>query len=89
MGKSGHIAILWRPCGPPAPQRCISTGEASHGDLGIITESDVVLALTWSGETVELSNIFHYCNRYGVTLIVATAQPTARPRARRHLPEFA
>lgn len=77
MGKSGHIArkiaATMRSTGTSALY--LHPGEASHGDLGVITESDVVLALTWSGETSELSDIFHYCNRYGVTLIVATSQP--------------
>ncbi|NIJ38684.1 arabinose-5-phosphate isomerase [Sphingopyxis panaciterrae] len=77
MGKSGHIArkiaATMRSTGTSALY--LHPGEASHGDLGVITESDIVLALTWSGETSELSDIFHYCNRYGVTLIVATSQP--------------
>lgn len=77
MGKSGHIgrkiAATLRSTGTPA--LFLHPGEASHGDLGVITENDVVFAITWSGETSELYDIFHYCHRFGVTLIVATAWP--------------
>ncbi|MEJ2409012.1 MAG: KpsF/GutQ family sugar-phosphate isomerase [Novosphingobium sp.] len=77
MGKSGHIgrkiAATLRSTGTPA--LFLHPGEASHGDLGLITEDDVVLAITWSGETSELTDIFHYCRRFGVKLIVATARP--------------
>jgi arabinose-5-phosphate isomerase len=76
MGKSGHIArkiaATMRSTGTSALY--LHPGEASHGDLGVITASDVVLALTWSGETVELSDILHYCSRLGVKLIVATSR---------------
>ena len=77
MGKSGHIgrkiAATLRSTGTPS--LFLHPGEASHGDLGLITETDVVFAITWSGETSELTDIFHYCNHFGVTLIVATAWP--------------
>ena len=75
MGKSGHIArkiaATMRSTGTSALY--LHPGEASHGDLGVITKQDVVLAITWSGETGELGDILHYCNHYGVTLIVATS----------------
>ena len=75
MGKSGHIArkiaATMRSTGTSALY--LHPGEASHGDLGVITKQDVVLAITWSGETAELNDILHYCNHYGVTLIVATS----------------
>lgn len=77
MGKSGHIgrkiAATLRSTGTPA--LFLHPGEASHGDLGIITERDVVFAITWSGETTELKDIFEYCKRFGITLIAATAWP--------------
>jgi len=85
MGKSGHIAnkiaATMRSTGTSALY--LHPGEASHGDMGLITAEDVVLAITWSGETAELGDIFHYCSRYGVKLIVATSQPesTAGPAA--------
>lgn len=76
MGKSGHvgrkIAATLRSTGTPA--LFLHPGEASHGDLGLITDKDVVLALTWSGETSELNDIFHYCKRFGIALIVATSR---------------
>jgi arabinose-5-phosphate isomerase len=77
MGKSGHIArkiaATMRSTGTSAVY--LHPGEASHGDLGLITPDDVVLAITWSGETSELGDVFRYCNQYGVTLIVATSFP--------------
>lgn len=77
MGKSGHIArkiaATMRSTGTSA--LFLHPGEASHGDLGVIGRDDVVLAITWSGETKELNDIFHYCRHYGVELIVATAHP--------------
>jgi arabinose-5-phosphate isomerase len=64
MGKSGHIArkiaATMRSTGTSALY--LHPGEASHGDLGVITKQDVVLAITWSGETAELGDILHYCN---------------------------
>jgi len=75
MGKSGHvarkIASTMRSTGTSASY--LHPSEASHGDLGIISKGDVVLAFTWSGETSELSDIFHYCRMYDVPLVVATA----------------
>lgn len=75
MGKSGHIArkiaATMRSTGTSALY--LHPGEASHGDLGLVTKQDVVLAITWSGETAELGDIFRYCHAYGVTLIVATS----------------
>lgn len=77
MGKSGHIArkiaATMRSTGTSAVY--LHPGEASHGDLGMITRDDVVLAITWSGETSELGDVFRYCNQYGVKLIVATSFP--------------
>ncbi|WBO23041.1 KpsF/GutQ family sugar-phosphate isomerase [Sphingomonas abietis] len=75
MGKSGHIArkiaATMRSTGTSALY--LHPGEASHGDLGVITPQDIVLAITWSGETAELGDIFHYCHSQDVTLIVATS----------------
>ncbi|MCW6531261.1 KpsF/GutQ family sugar-phosphate isomerase [Sphingomonas sp. MMSM20] len=76
MGKSGHVArkIAATMCSTGTSALYLHPGEASHGDLGIITREDVVLAITWSGETTELGDILQYCRRYGVPLIVATSQ---------------
>jgi arabinose-5-phosphate isomerase len=77
MGKSGHvgrkIAATFASTGTPA--LFVHPGEASHGDLGMITNSDVILALSWSGETAELKNLTDYSRRYRISLIAMTAYP--------------
>jgi len=74
MGKSGHvgskIAATLASTGTPA--FFVHPGEASHGDLGMITSQDVVLALSNSGETDELVNILPLIKRLGVPLITMT-----------------
>jgi arabinose-5-phosphate isomerase len=76
MGKSGimgrKIAATMTSTGTPS--MFLHPGEASHGDLGMIAPDDVVLALTWSGETTELGDIIAYCRRFKVTLIVITSR---------------
>jgi len=76
MGKSGIIArkIAATMTSTGTPSLYIHPGEASHGDLGMITPEDVVLALTWSGETPELSDIISFCRRFGAKLIVVTSR---------------
>jgi arabinose-5-phosphate isomerase len=75
MGKSGHvgrkIASTFASTGTPALY--VHPAEASHGDLGMITSSDVILALSWSGETAELKNLTDYSRRYNIGLIAMTA----------------
>ena len=75
IGKSGHIgqkiAATFASTGTPA--FFVHPSEASHGDLGMITSDDVILALSWSGETVELKNIIIYSRRFRVPLIAITA----------------
>src|SRR5215475_12761141 len=65
MGKSGHvgqkIAATLSSTGTPA--QFVHPAEASHGDLGMITAQDVILALSWSGETAELANLISYSRR--------------------------
>ncbi len=77
MGKSGlvgrKIAATLSSTGTPA--LFLHSSEASHGDLGMISTGDIVFALSWSGETTELGAIIAYCRRFGVRLIVATANP--------------
>lgn len=75
IGKSGHIArkIAATMCSTGTAALYLHPSEASHGDLGIISEDDVVLAITWSGETAELGDIFNFCQLYGLPLVVATA----------------
>ena len=75
MGKSGHvgrkIAATFASTGTPA--YFVHPGEASHGDLGMITRDDVIMALSWSGETVELKDLLDYSRRFRIGLIAVTA----------------
>jgi arabinose-5-phosphate isomerase len=77
MGKSGHVArkIASTFASTGTPAYFVHPGEASHGDLGMIANNDVILALSWSGETAELKNITDYSRRYGIKLIAITAIP--------------
>ncbi len=77
MGKSGHIGskIAATLASTGTPSFFVHPGEASHGDLGMLTEEDVVLAISNSGETKELSDIVLYCKRYGIPLIAITKNP--------------
>jgi arabinose-5-phosphate isomerase len=74
MGKSGHvarkIAATFASTGTPA--QFVHPAEASHGDLGMITGADAVLALSNSGDTVELSDIVGYTRRFRIPLIAMT-----------------
>ena len=72
MGKSGHIArkIAATLASTGTPSFFVHPGEASHGDLGMITQKDVVLALSNSGETDELLTILPVIKRQGIPLIV-------------------
>lgn len=76
IGKSGHVArkIAATLASTGTPAYFVHPSEASHGDLGMVTREDVVLALSWSGETVELSNILTYSRRFAVPLIAVTSQ---------------
>src|SRR4029453_11911665 len=75
MGKSGHVglkvAATLSSTGTPA--FFVHPSEASHGDLGMITKQDVILAFSWSGETVELGNLVSYSRRFAVPLIAVTS----------------
>ena len=74
MGKSGHIAgkIAATLASTGTPAFFVHPGEASHGDLGMITVSDVVLALSNSGETGEIITILPIIKRLNVPLIAMT-----------------
>ena len=75
MGKSGHIghkiAATLSSTGTPA--LFVHPAEASHGDLGMITPDEVIMALSWSGETAELKNLIDYSRRFRIGLIGVTA----------------
>ncbi len=77
MGKSGHIAgkIAATLASTGTPAFFVHPGEASHGDLGMITATDVVLAISNSGETPEILTILPLIKRLGVPLIAMTGQP--------------
>ncbi len=80
MGKSGHIGdkIAATLASTGTPAFFVHPGEASHGDLGMITERDVVMALSNSGETDELITIVPIIKRLGVPLISLTGNPSSR-----------
>ena len=77
MGKSGHVgrklAATFASTGTPA--HFVHPAEASHGDLGMIGRGDVVLMLSWSGETRELGDMIGYCKRFGVRTVALTGSP--------------
>lgn len=77
MGKSGHIGrkIAATLASTGTPSFFVHPAEASHGDLGMLTEEDVVLAISNGGESKELSDILIYCKRYGIPLIAMTKNP--------------
>ncbi|MGZ8240333.1 MAG: KpsF/GutQ family sugar-phosphate isomerase [Methylobacter sp.] len=79
MGKSGHIAgkIAATLASTGTPAFFVHPGEASHGDLGMITRQDVVLALSNSGETEEIIRILPIIKRLGVPLIALTGNPAS------------
>ncbi len=75
IGKSGHVArkIAATLASTGTPSYYIHPGEASHGDLGMITDSDVVILLSNSGENNELIDLIHYCKRFHIPLIGMTS----------------
>ena len=77
IGKSGHIGmkIAGTLSSTGTPASFVHPSEASHGDLGMITRDDVILAFSWSGETVELGNLVSYSRRFAVPLIAVTSNP--------------
>lgn len=76
MGKSGHIGhkIAATLASTGTPAFFVHPAEASHGDLGMISDGDAVLALSNSGETPELSDLVSYTRRFGIPLIGMTGK---------------
>ena len=76
LGKSGHIgrkvAATFASTGTPAS--FVHAAEAGHGDLGMITTDDVILALSWSGEQPEMKTLIAYAKRFRIALIAMTAE---------------
>lgn len=75
MGKSGHIArkIAATLASTGAPAQYVHPAEASHGDLGMVTRHDAILAFSNSGETNELSDLIEYSRRFDIPLVAVTA----------------
>lgn len=75
VGKSGHIgsklAATLASTGTPA--FFVHPAEANHGDLGMIASDDVVIAMSWSGESAELKGIVSYARRFSIPLIAITS----------------
>jgi arabinose-5-phosphate isomerase len=75
LGKSGHvarkIAATFASTGTPA--FFVHAAEASHGDLGMITPDDVIIALSWSGEQPEMKNLVNYSRRFAIPMIAVTS----------------
>ena len=84
MGKPGHIArkIAATLASTGQPASFVHPAEASHGDLGMVQSGDVVLAISWSGETAELAAIVTFAKRYAIPLIAMTATPAVRSAAK-------
>jgi arabinose-5-phosphate isomerase len=77
VGKSGHVArkIAATFASTGAPAFFVHANEASHGDLGMIGQDDVVVGLSKSGEIRELADVLAYSKRFDIPLIAITAQP--------------
>ena len=77
MGKSGHVArkIASTLASTGTPAFYLHPAEASHGDLGMVAAGDVVLALSWSGETPELRDVINYCKRFALPLLAISSEP--------------
>ncbi|MEW5727128.1 MAG: KpsF/GutQ family sugar-phosphate isomerase [Pseudomonadota bacterium] len=76
MGKSGHVArkIAATLASTGTPAFFVHPAEASHGDLGMVAQGDVVVALSNSGETPELGDVVGYTRRFGIALISITSR---------------
>jgi len=75
VGKSGHIGskIAATLASTGTPAFFVHPSEANHGDLGMIARDDAIIALSWSGETVELKGIVAYARRFAIPLIALTS----------------
>ena len=76
LGKSGHVArkIAATLASTGTPAFFVHAAEAGHGDLGMITADDVILALSWSGEQPEMKTLITYAKRFRIALIAMTAE---------------
>ncbi len=79
VGKSGHVAgkLAASLASTGTPAFFVHPAEANHGDLGMIARDDVVIALSWSGETTELKGVLSYASRFSIPLIAITRSRTS------------
>src|SRR3954465_4651087 len=79
LGKSGHVArkIAATLASTGTPAFFVHAAEASHGDLGMITPDDVIIALSWSGEQPEMKNLVNYSSRFAIPMIAVTSNATS------------
>ena len=79
MGKSGHVAakIAATLASTGTPAFFVHPSEANHGDLGMIARDDVIIALSKSGEAMELGGTLAYAKRFSIPLVAMTADPTS------------
>jgi len=77
MGKSGHIGrkVAASLASTGTPSFFVHPAEAAHGDLGMITTNDIVIAISNSGEAKELVDVLNYCKRFGIKIIAITKNP--------------
>ena len=75
LGKSGHVArkVAATLASTGTPAFFVHAAEASHGDLGMITPDDVIIALSWSGEQPEMKNLVNYSARFAIPMIAVTS----------------
>ena len=76
LGKSGHVArkIAATLASTGTPAFFVHAAEAGHGDLGMITADDVILAMSWSGEQPEMKTLITYAKRFRIAVIAMTAE---------------
>jgi arabinose-5-phosphate isomerase len=79
LGKSGHVArkIAATLASTGTPAFFVHAAEAGHGDLGMITPDDVIIALSWSGEQQEMKNLVNYSSRFAIPMIAVTSNATS------------
>jgi arabinose-5-phosphate isomerase len=75
LGKSGHVArkIAATLASTGTPAFFVHAAEAGHGDLGMITADDVIIALSWSGEQPEMTSLVNYSARFAIPMIAVTS----------------
>src|SRR5215218_4607682 len=79
LGKSGHVArkIAATLASTGTPAFFVHAAEASHGDLGMITSDDVIIALSWSGEQPEMKNLVNYSKRFAIPMVAVTSNASS------------